>query len=103
MRLNITLFLIKVMQNQYRLSILCLALFSSQLVISQQEKNILKDSTKVEILEEVIISATRTKRQLSSLPLPVQLVHRLNYGSRFWWWRRHTITRFRQSIHFDFN
>ncbi|MGK0325334.1 MAG: outer membrane receptor for ferrienterochelin and colicins [Polaribacter sp.] len=62
------------MQNQYRLSILCLALFFSQLVISQQEKNVLKDSAKVEILEEVIISATRTKRQLSSLPLPVQLV-----------------------------
>lgn len=62
------------MQNQYRLSILCLALFFSQLVISQQEKNILKDSRKVEILEEVIITATRAKRQLSSLPLPVQLV-----------------------------
>jgi outer membrane receptor for ferrienterochelin and colicins len=62
------------MQNKYRLSILCLALFFSQLVISQQEKDVLKDSTKVEILEEIIISATRTKRQLSSLPLPVQLV-----------------------------
>lgn len=33
-----------------------------------------KDSTKVEQLNEVIVTATRTVRQLSSLPLPVQLV-----------------------------
>ncbi|HLT33786.1 MAG TPA: TonB-dependent receptor plug domain-containing protein, partial [Aquaticitalea sp.] len=32
------------------------------------------DTTKTEALEEIIISATRTVRQLSSLPLPVQLV-----------------------------
>ena len=43
-------------------------------MFSQEQKNTQKDSTKVEELEEVIISATRTKRQLSSLPLPVQLV-----------------------------
>tara|TARA_B110000902_G_scaffold31612_1_gene33804 strand:+ start:188 stop:2215 length:2028 start_codon:yes stop_codon:yes gene_type:complete len=43
-------------------------------LFSQEQKNTQKDSTKVEELEEVIISATRTKRQLSSLPLPVQLV-----------------------------
>ncbi|MCF6306509.1 MAG: TonB-dependent receptor [Flavobacteriaceae bacterium] len=33
-----------------------------------------KDSTKVENLEEVLITATRTERQLSSLPLPAQIV-----------------------------
>ncbi|WP_027127547.1 TonB-dependent receptor plug domain-containing protein [Gelidibacter mesophilus] len=33
-----------------------------------------QDTTKVEHLEEVIISATRTHRQLSSLPLPAHLV-----------------------------
>lgn len=37
-----------------------------------QEKQ--KDSTDVEKLDEVIITATKTYRQLSSLPLPVQLV-----------------------------
>ena len=34
----------------------------------------LKDSTKVKNLEEVLITATRTERQLSSLPLPAQIV-----------------------------
>lgn len=33
-----------------------------------------KDSVKVEKLDEVIVTATRTLRQLSSLPMPVQLV-----------------------------
>jgi len=33
-----------------------------------------KDSTKIENLEEVLITATRTERQLSSLPLPAQIV-----------------------------
>ncbi len=33
-----------------------------------------KDSAKVEDLDEVIVTATRTERQLSSLPLPVTLV-----------------------------
>jgi len=38
---------------------------------SQEQKN---DSTKVERLGEVLITATRTERQLSSLPLPAQIV-----------------------------
>ncbi len=33
-----------------------------------------KDSTKIQRLDEVIVTATRTQRQLSSLPLPVVLV-----------------------------
>jgi outer membrane receptor for ferrienterochelin and colicins len=43
-------------------------------VVHAQEKNKKKDSVKVERLEEVIVTATRTLRQLSSLPMPVQLV-----------------------------
>ena len=62
------------MQNQYRISILWFAFIFSQLVLSQQQKEEEKDSTKVETLSEVIISATRTKRQLTTIPLPAQLV-----------------------------
>lgn len=36
------------------------------------------DSTKVNELEEVILTATRTERQLSSLPLPVTLISKKN-------------------------
>lgn len=43
-------------------------------VLTAQNNKIKQDSTKVEKLEEVIISATRTVRQLSSLPLPAQIV-----------------------------
>ncbi|TYA74351.1 TonB-dependent receptor plug domain-containing protein [Seonamhaeicola marinus] len=43
--------------------------------LSAQELNTgIKDSTSVQDLDEVIISATRTERQLSSLPLPAQIV-----------------------------
>ncbi len=37
-----------------------------------------EDSTKVEKLDEVVITATRTLRQLSSLPMPVQVVSKLD-------------------------
>ena len=50
---------------------LSLLLFFSTLVISQENKT---DTLKVENLEEVIVTATRTVRQLSSLPLPAQIV-----------------------------
>ncbi len=46
-------------------------LFLTVTVFSQER---VSDSTKTETLGEVIISATRTLRQLSSLPLPAQLV-----------------------------
>lgn len=61
------------MENQYRVLGLCAMLFCSQFVFSQQ-KEVVKDSTKIKTLDEVIISATRTKRQLSSIPLPAQLI-----------------------------
>ena len=54
--------------------ILFLLILTIQNIVAQQKSEVAKDSAKVEVLNEVIISATRTKRQLSSLPLPVQLV-----------------------------
>ena len=51
-----------------------LALFLSITVFSQEEKEDLKPLEKIKILDEVIITATRTIRQLSSLPLPAQIV-----------------------------
>jgi len=54
----------------------CLILlsFCYQSSIGQNEEKPIKDSLKVEALEEVILTATRTERQFSSLPLPVTLV-----------------------------
>jgi outer membrane receptor for ferrienterochelin and colicins len=57
-----------------KIRILFLLFFTIQSVVAQKEKQVAKDSTKVEELEEVIISATRTIRQLSSLPLPAQII-----------------------------
>lgn len=55
---------------QKKLFQLLLLLFVTVLY-SQEQKT---DSTSVENLEEVLITATRTERQLSSLPLPAQIV-----------------------------
>lgn len=41
---------------------------------AQEDFQINEDSTNTETLKEVVISATRTLKQLSSLPLPVQLI-----------------------------
>ncbi len=41
---------------------------------SQEERVIEVDSSSIEELEEVLVTATRTVRQLSSLPLPVQII-----------------------------
>lgn len=49
-------------------------LFLSAPIFSQEIKQVVVDTSKVEQLEEVLISATRTRRQLSSLPLPAQIV-----------------------------
>ncbi|WP_026775737.1 TonB-dependent siderophore receptor [Polaribacter sp. Hel_I_88] len=57
-----------------KICFLFLLFFTIQSLVAQQEKEVAKDSTKVEALEEVIISATRTIRQLSSLPLPAQII-----------------------------
>lgn len=43
---------------------------------SQEVKAVKKDSIKLEKLDEVTITATRTMRQLSSIPLPVTIVHK---------------------------
>ena len=57
------------MCNKLIISVLCFLAFAK--AVSQE---VAKDSTKVNELEEVIVSATRTERQLSSLPLPVTLI-----------------------------
>tara|TARA_B100000524_G_scaffold53291_1_gene24896 strand:+ start:746 stop:1108 length:363 start_codon:yes stop_codon:yes gene_type:complete len=56
-----------------RLSLLIL-FCGTQWLFSQAPTEVVLDSTEVENLNEVIISATRTKRQLSSVPLPTQLI-----------------------------
>ncbi len=61
-------------KTNIKIIIISFILFYGNSLFSQEQKSTQKDSTKVEELEEVIISATRTKRQLSSLPLPAQLV-----------------------------
>jgi outer membrane receptor for ferrienterochelin and colicins len=43
-----------------------------KVVLSQSDKTIENDS--IDVLDEVIVTATRTKRQLSSLPLPAQII-----------------------------
>ena len=59
--------------NKYRLS-LFLALFACLHVIGQENSPSQKDSILTENLDEVVVTATRTIRQLSSLPLPVTLI-----------------------------
>jgi outer membrane receptor for ferrienterochelin and colicins len=56
-----------------RLSLLIL-FCGTQWLFSQALTKVVLDSTEVENLNEVIISATRTKRQLASVPLPTQLI-----------------------------
>ena len=51
--------------------LLYFSIFLTVSLFAQEKKS---DSTSVENLDEVVITATRTVRQLSSLPLPVQLV-----------------------------
>ncbi|WMI68730.1 TonB-dependent siderophore receptor [Mangrovimonas sp. YM274] len=46
-------------------------LFLSRFAFSQE---VTQDSTQIEELQEVMVTATRTERQLSSLPLPAQLI-----------------------------
>ena len=50
------------------------SLFFMSYSFSQETKAITKDSAKTEHLDDVIITATRTIRQLSSLPLPAQII-----------------------------
>jgi outer membrane receptor for ferrienterochelin and colicins len=53
-----------------RLIINTLTILSFLKVVSQE----VVDSTQINNLDEVILTATRTERQLSSLPLPVTLI-----------------------------
>mgnify|MGYP003635196569 CR=1 FL=1 len=46
-----------------------------------QENQSIKDSTKTKDLDEIIITATRTTRQLSSLPLPAQIISKKDIKS----------------------
>lgn len=49
-------------------------LFLISLTYSQENKHVINDTLNSEELEEVIVTATRTLRQVSSLPLPALLV-----------------------------
>ncbi|TCK68642.1 outer membrane receptor for ferrienterochelin and colicins [Winogradskyella wandonensis] len=44
--------------------------------LAQQQQDVKPDSLKTENLEEVLITATRTLRQLSAVPLPVQIIRK---------------------------
>lgn len=49
-------------------------LFTISLLQAQEIVTVKTDSTTIENLDEVLVTATRTKRQLSSLPLPAQII-----------------------------
>ncbi|QTE23830.1 TonB-dependent receptor plug domain-containing protein [Polaribacter cellanae] len=52
----------------------CILFLSTTTFMFTQEKVVKKDSLKINTLNEVIVTATRTVRQLSSLPMPVTLI-----------------------------
>ena len=54
--------------------IICVLLLTVLKTFSQNVKIIKKDTTNTERLEEVIITATRTKKLISTLPLPAQVI-----------------------------
>ena len=58
--------------NKLHINLILSILFTT--ILWSQDHKVLKDSTKINDLEEVIISATRTQRQLTSLPLPAQII-----------------------------
>ncbi|NER12617.1 TonB-dependent receptor [Leptobacterium flavescens] len=63
--------------NNLILSILCFSIFTTSIQAQNGSKPINEsktDTTGLTQLSEVILTATRTKRQLSSLPLPAQIV-----------------------------
>ncbi len=48
--------------------------FSTSIITAQKNRDDVTDSISTKLLDEVIVTATRTVRQLSSLPLPAQIV-----------------------------
>jgi outer membrane receptor for ferrienterochelin and colicins len=58
--------------------IFILCLFLNYILLAQTVKS---DSTEIKQLDEVVITATRTIRQLSSLPLPVQIISKKDIES----------------------
>ncbi|RZV59223.1 MAG: TonB-dependent receptor, partial [Flavobacteriaceae bacterium] len=59
------------MKNSFRFTIL---LILPLIGLSQSDTEVTHDSLKVQELDEVMVTATRTVRQLSSLPLPAQII-----------------------------
>ena len=57
-----------------RISFILLILFFSESIASQQSIAIKIDTSSTEILEKVIITGTRTKRTLASLPLNAEII-----------------------------
>ena len=55
-------------------SIFIIAVLFPLLCLSQQQVKKTKDTVLIQQLSEVVVTATRTIRQLSSLPLPAQLI-----------------------------
>ena len=53
----------------------------AQELIPSRQNRLLQDSILVETFDPVVISATRTKRQLSSLPFPTQLIDKQEIGA----------------------
>ena len=62
-------------------SFLLYLLFNLKFVFSQSPLVKVNDSIKINKLDEIIISATRTKRKLISLPLPASIITKKEINS----------------------
>tara|TARA_B110000263_G_scaffold237615_1_gene238054 strand:- start:1782 stop:3869 length:2088 start_codon:yes stop_codon:yes gene_type:complete len=62
------------LNNSYSFLIILITLISSLSINSQDKDEAFKDSTEIQKLQEVVVSVTKIKRQLSSLPLPAQII-----------------------------
>ena len=49
-------------------------LISFQIIAQENKKDTLQTTNKIHLIDEVIVTATRTERQLSSLPLPAKII-----------------------------
>lgn len=66
--------------NKNKISIIFFTLFSIH-VYSQNEKVVVVDTSKTEVIEEVVVTATRTKKNITSLPIPVLTVNKTEISS----------------------